>query len=162
MKTTIYLWAVIIASVLAVSADADPEIVTVSANGTGMYNSIQQAIDNVAPGTIIRIGAGIYEENLIINKPLKIQGFGWGHVTIMPKPIKANTTERLNKLLESKMRSAKTDAERKAVEAELKRKYFNPTVLIKDVKNARMKQAIAISKALRLEIVPIAIGRSCL
>ena len=62
---------IVIIFVVAVSADAGSKAVTVSADGTGMYNSIQQAIDNVAPGTIIRIGAGIYEENLMISKPLK-------------------------------------------------------------------------------------------
>jgi len=137
--TKCLLTVIVIIFVPVVSAGAGSGTVTVSSDSTGMYNSIQQAIDNVASGTIIRIGAGIYEENLIINKPLKIQGSGWDYVTIMPKPAKIGSAEKLNKLIENKMRSAKSDNERNVIETELKRKYFSSTVFVKDVGNVEIR-----------------------
>ena len=112
---------VVIAFVAAVSVGAGSEAVTVCADGTGTYKSIQEAIDSVAEGTTIRIAAGTYEENLIINRQLKIQGCGWDRVTIMPKPAEIGSPEKLYELIANEMQSAKSDEGRKLIEAELKR-----------------------------------------
>jgi hypothetical protein len=43
---------------------------------------IQVAIDSASPGDLIIVGAGTYRENLIMWKPVRLQGVGAGSVTI--------------------------------------------------------------------------------
>jgi hypothetical protein len=40
------------------------------------YTSIQQAVDGADAGTAIRVGAGEYEGNLVIDRALTVE-FGW-------------------------------------------------------------------------------------
>ncbi len=49
---------------------------TVSPSGTGDYKTISEAISNADPGTRISVRPGLYQESLIINKPLEIIGDG--------------------------------------------------------------------------------------
>jgi parallel beta-helix repeat protein len=48
----------------------------VSSSGSGDYKTINEAIKNAQPGTSILVRPGLYQESLIINKPLKIIGDG--------------------------------------------------------------------------------------
>ncbi|MEM4721999.1 MAG: right-handed parallel beta-helix repeat-containing protein [Candidatus Methanomethylicaceae archaeon] len=50
------------------------------------YNSIQEAIDAIAPGGVVTITGGTYFEGLTIWKPVKLIGVGWEQTTIMPLP----------------------------------------------------------------------------
>ena len=50
--------------------------VTVAADGTGEYRSIQAAIDAVPAGSRIRVMPGTYREGLVIVKPLTLEGVG--------------------------------------------------------------------------------------
>jgi Big-like domain-containing protein/multicopper oxidase len=45
-------------------------------------NPLQTAIDNAAPGDLLIVDAGVYRENLIMWKPVRLQGVGAGAVTI--------------------------------------------------------------------------------
>jgi len=45
-------------------------------------NPLQTAIDNAAPGDLLIVDAGAYRENLIMWKPVRLQGVGAGVVTI--------------------------------------------------------------------------------
>jgi len=47
---------------------------TVTIEGKGTFTSIQSAIENASEGDILRVGRGIYNETLIINKPLVLIG----------------------------------------------------------------------------------------
>jgi serine/threonine protein kinase len=49
---------------------------TVSADGKGDYQRISDAIQNAQPHSIIMIKPGIYQETIIVNKPLEIIGDG--------------------------------------------------------------------------------------
>jgi hypothetical protein len=61
---------------------------TVPKAGTPFYfgefypNPLQSAIDNATPGDLIIVDAGSYRENLIMWKPVRLQGVGSGVVTI--------------------------------------------------------------------------------
>ncbi len=50
--------------------------IIVDCNGTGDYLKIQDAIDFVNPGDIIYVWSGVYSENLIIDKSVKLVGNG--------------------------------------------------------------------------------------
>jgi parallel beta-helix repeat protein len=57
-----------------VPVKADPGIYTVRKDGTGDFDSIQQAINNATEGDTIVVYNGTYFENIIINKSLSIMG----------------------------------------------------------------------------------------
>ena len=64
-----------------------PTIVTTSSPSSKTwgeidYNPLQTAIDNAAPGDLLIIDAGTYRENVIMWKPVRLQGVGAGSVTI--------------------------------------------------------------------------------
>lgn len=52
---------------------------TVCASGCS-FTSIQAAIEAATPGAMITIGPGTYAENVVVNKPLTLQGSGAGTV----------------------------------------------------------------------------------
>jgi parallel beta-helix repeat protein len=54
----------------------DKSTITVSSNGSGNYKTINEAIRNAQPGMRILVRPGVYQESIIINKPLKIIGDG--------------------------------------------------------------------------------------
>ena len=68
---------------------------SVHAVGDGGFASIQDAIDSptVAPGDLILVGPGTYNEQLILWKPVKLQGWGAGAVILSARQI---PTESLN------------------------------------------------------------------
>lgn len=53
-----------------------PAAIIVSATGSAHYRSIASAVQNAAPGALIRVQAGIYHEELHLNKPVEIVGDG--------------------------------------------------------------------------------------
>ncbi len=56
-----------------VETDDGPSILVVGGRG---YASVNDALDVADPGDIIRVGPGIYEDPVIIDKPVKIHGSG--------------------------------------------------------------------------------------
>jgi hypothetical protein len=58
-----------------VAIDSRPFLV-VCADGSGPFTSIREAIRRAAPGTRIEVGPGLYQETLLIDKPLEIVGRG--------------------------------------------------------------------------------------
>lgn len=55
---------------------------SVSTFGHIQPNPIQTAIDQAAPGDLIIVGPGVYKENLLMWKPVRLQGVGAESVTI--------------------------------------------------------------------------------
>jgi len=54
----------------------------VGGNGSGSYFSIQDAIDNAKPGDTVFVYNGIYHENIIIDKSIKLHGESKHHTII--------------------------------------------------------------------------------
>ena len=57
--------------------------IIVNASGSGDYTHIQWAVDNSSAGDTIFVEAGMYRENVIINKTLSLVGAGWENTTIV-------------------------------------------------------------------------------
>ncbi|MCK4613772.1 MAG: right-handed parallel beta-helix repeat-containing protein [Thermoplasmata archaeon] len=64
------------------SEEAEAKTIAVDDDGTASFSKIQNAIDNASSGDIIRVHDGFYNENIIINKTLTLQGNGFGSTTI--------------------------------------------------------------------------------
>jgi nitrous oxidase accessory protein NosD len=59
------------------------EVLTVASGGGGQYDSIQAAITAAPAHATIQIAAGIYEENLVVDKPLVLSGAGWERTVVV-------------------------------------------------------------------------------
>lgn len=70
-----------------------PNIVRVKPDGTGDYATIQDAIDNVPDETIIAVFPGLYYENPILYKNVKLQGFGPGGIRPDGTPIQGSVID---------------------------------------------------------------------
>jgi bla regulator protein BlaR1 len=71
------------ACVLPMARAKSADVLTVAASGNAMYRSIQQAIDAAGAGAVIRIGPGLYDEHVKIDKPLTLEGAGWEKTAVM-------------------------------------------------------------------------------
>ncbi len=65
------------------SGTTQAKTITVDDDGNGDYEKIQWAIDNATEGDTVRVWAGIYKENVIVNKTLSLIGNGSGETSIM-------------------------------------------------------------------------------
>ncbi|MBN2314524.1 MAG: right-handed parallel beta-helix repeat-containing protein, partial [Sedimentisphaerales bacterium] len=132
--------------VLPMARAKSADVLTVAADGSGEYGSIQEAIDAAGEGAVIRIGPGIYEESLKIDKPLTLEGAGWDRTTIMTKSVEADVFEEAMRTLNVRIQQAQSDEQRKEIaaqfETEFKEKVAKMTlfvsnsegVVIRDVK----------------------------
>ena len=72
--------------VVAPAAIAQSNVVLmVAKESSGQYNSIQAAIAAAPAHATIQIAAGIYEESLVVDKPLALSGAGWERTVVLAK-----------------------------------------------------------------------------
>ncbi len=69
-------------SIDAITVTVDSNMPTYVAGENGSNTALQDAIDNAAPGDLIIVGPGNYEEMLIMWKPVQLQGVGAASVTL--------------------------------------------------------------------------------
>lgn len=77
--------------------NAKAATITVCPSGCD-YTSIQDAIDAASSGDTISIGAGTYDEQVIVNKGLTLDGDGAGTTIIKPTQTTANSFQLFNRL----------------------------------------------------------------
>jgi parallel beta-helix repeat protein len=147
--------ALMLVCVLPMARAKNTGVLTVAADGSAKYSSIQEAIDAADTGTVIRIGPGIYEEHLKINKPVKLEGSGWDKTTIITKSAGADAVEEAMRMLNIRMQDAKTDEQRKEIEdnleQEFKEKYGKPTLLVSDTEDVVIRDLKLTSPGRRLK-----------
>jgi len=69
-------------SIDAITVTAGGKAPTYVAGPDSTGHAIQNAIDAALPGDLIMVGPGTYKENLLMWKPVRLQGIGSGAVTI--------------------------------------------------------------------------------
>ncbi len=67
---------------LCCNAQADQKTIVVAKDGTGDFQVIQKAINAAPAGSLIKLKEGVFEEPILIEKPLTIEGAGWKKTTI--------------------------------------------------------------------------------
>ncbi len=128
---------------------------TVAADGSGKYSSIQEAIDAAGEGEIIRIGPGTYEESLEIDKPLTLEGAGWDRTTVKTQSVGAFVYEEAMRTFNARMQQAQSDEQRKEIatkfEAEFKEKVAKRTLLVSDTEGVVIRDLKLTSPGKRLK-----------
>jgi|GEM_PF-1092222 len=115
----------------------DQDAITVAADGGAMYRSIQKAIDAAPAGATVRIAPGRYEENLVVSKPLTLEGSGWDRTTIAGTfDLSAAKDPEVMREFQRRAKEAQSDADRSALRVEFWAKYGpNPPLDVRDVEN---------------------------
>jgi len=117
----------------------------VAADGSGMFRSVQKAIDAAAPGATIAIGPGRYEGKLAISKPLVLKGAGWTETVLTSenRVAAASSDRRLMERYGKRIEQAESAQERQlltaAYRAEMRDKYFRPTVHLHDTNGVMVR-----------------------
>ncbi len=147
--------ALMLVCVLPMAKANNADVLTVAAVGSAKYSSIQEAIDAADAGAVIRIGPGMYEERLKIDKPLTLEGSGWNRTTIMTASAGADVIEEAMRTLQVRMQEAKTDEQRNEIsakfKAEFKEKYGRPTLLVNNTQGVVINDLKFTSPGRRLE-----------
>jgi hypothetical protein len=86
----LFSFLLIVALVLSFSLVNATPVAAATINVPGDYSTIQAAINAANPGDTIKVAAGIYEEQVVINKSLTLQGAG---DTTIIKPSAGNITQ---------------------------------------------------------------------
>ena len=77
---------------------------------------------------------GVYEEHLVIDKPLTLQGAGWEQTTIMTRSQIADLAQEIQRVMKERIRAATSDTERQKIVAEVRQTYKDklnhPTLLV--------------------------------
>jgi C-terminal processing protease CtpA/Prc len=133
-------------------APAGP-VLTVAAEGA-QYTTIQTAIDAAPDGATVRIGPGVYDGDLVIRKPLTLEGAGWDRTTILaPQPDP------------QQVRQAQQETEQLVRQAMLQRNEAKVDELWKDLRDRLRRPAVSIDatrnvhvRGLRIAATPVHTG----
>lgn len=93
----------------AVPGPSSPSSPGAPAGAAPVPGPIQQKINAAAPGATIRLEPGVYQERLIIDKPLTLEGAGWEKTTFLVESRAAEEYEKIQETLRA--RPSRTEIE---------------------------------------------------
>jgi parallel beta-helix repeat protein len=70
------LGGILFSDIISISSNVEAKTIIVDISGNGNYTKIQEAINNAKPGDTINIWAGMYYENIVVDKTLTVIGNG--------------------------------------------------------------------------------------
>lgn len=106
-------------------------VFAVAHDGSGTHASIQKAIDAADPGATIRIGPGVYAGNLVITKPLTLEGAGWDKSRIASGVVWSGSPEGAAREHRGKLNAAAGAGAIQKARDWLARKYGGPTLVVR-------------------------------
>lgn len=122
------------------SARGDSVIISVSADGTGDYRKIQDAVDNATAGAIVRIGKGTWNEAVTVAQPLTLEGAGWEVSRIISASAsQKQASPELVEGLERISRELDAETQAKLRQAFLKVIGSSPVVTVKDTEGVSIR-----------------------
>jgi predicted Ser/Thr protein kinase/capsular polysaccharide biosynthesis protein len=137
--------------------------ILVTTDDTGTYSSIQSAIDAAPPQATIRIGAGRFDENLVITKRLTLVGAGWDKTIIGAAQPPATPSKEEEAEWKRRFEQAGSPAERESARNEFASKFLPPAIWIRqadgvNLQNIRITQAGPVEAGRRSERVTVEIS----
>ncbi len=66
------------------SSGDDAAVVQVRADGSGDFQTVQEAVNGAPEGAVVRIGEGVWRESVRITRPVTLEGAGWEATRIVP------------------------------------------------------------------------------
>ncbi len=97
---------------------------------TGPPGPIQQQINDAAPGDTITLPAGVFEERLVIDKPLTLEGAGWDKTTIMVRVDGPALAEQMQRAIQERIGGTTNESAISAVARQVRNSYTRPVVLV--------------------------------
>ena len=120
--------------------DSGKVVLRVAKDKTADFTSIQAAIDAAPPGATIRVGPGVYEENLRVRKPHILEGAGWSQTTIAaPRQEVTSALEKASRDAQQRHRAAKSEQEKKAIAEAFLDKFAPPALLVQDARGVQIR-----------------------
>jgi carboxyl-terminal processing protease len=112
-------------------------VITVGGQGA-QHTSIQSAIDAAPEGATIRIAAGDYDGDLVIRKPLTLEGAGWDKTTIVALQPTAEKLAQDMRDFERQARTAPRQDQRRLVE-DYRQRLLRPAVRVEGTQGATLR-----------------------
>jgi nitrous oxidase accessory protein NosD len=157
-------WVLVFA---VVAAAGEKKVVLEVKKSGGEYASVQEAVNAAPAGAVIRIGPGVYQEQVNINKPLTLDGSGWEQTAITTRSTAAEKFEmailKFSVQMGDRLKDVQTDEERAAIMEEFAVEFGreHTTLMVADTKGVVIRglKLSSPGKVLEGRLLPVSIVR---
>ncbi len=120
--------------------DLELVVLRVSKDEGAEYRTVQEAIDAAPPAAVVRVGAGVFQETLRIDKPLVLEGAGWQKTTIQAPPaLPESTLKKAWDEFDQEYRQAKTEDEKGALRRAFFESVGRPALWLRDASGVTIR-----------------------
>ena len=120
----------------AVAARAQT-VVNVGGDGA-QHKSIQAAIDAAPEGATVHVAAGEYDGDVVIRKPLTLEGAGWDKTTIVALQLSSDQLAQATRDFEREVRAAPPQDQRRLAE-DYRQRLLLPAVRIETAQGVKIR-----------------------